>query len=189
MRPAIDAAGPQAASYATGFTPLTAPTSGNSVELASALLQAGGISSPIAYTASATWTFNTANLWVPGQSMLLAFSNANYTGAGMVSFKILLNNVLVGGVGDQGTSVDFALAQNYFSQSPIDLGVLGNMPRNSTLELLLSVTSTANGVFDPIANVYNGPSSSVPEPGALAILLLGTLPLVLRSRPRCAHRK
>ena len=69
------------------------------------------------------------------------------------------------------------------------LGVLGNMPRNSTLELLLSVTSTANGVFDPIANVYNGPSSSVPEPGALAILLLGTLPLVLRSRPRCAHRK
>ena len=187
MRFISDAAGLQAVSYATGFTSLTAPTSGSTVELGSALLQAGGDSSSIAYTASATWAFNPVKLWVPGQSMIVTFSNVSYTGSGLVIFKILLNNELVGGVGNQGTSVNFAMAQNYFSHSPIDLGTLDAMPQNSTLELLLSVVSTANGMFDPTVNLYNGPSSSVPEPGALAILLLGTLPLVLRRRPKASQ--
>lgn len=182
-RPASDATGLQAVSYATGFTALTAPTSGSTVEVGSALLQAGGGSSPIAYTASAMWAFNPVKLWVPGQSMIVTFSNVGYTGSGLVSFKILLDNELIGGVGNQGTPVNFAMAQNYFTHSRIDLGTLNAMPQNSTLEVWLSVVITANGVFDPTVNLYNGPSSRVPEPGALAILLLGTLSMVVRRRP------
>ncbi len=184
MRPSSGATGLEAVSYATGFTALTAPTSGSTVEVGSALLQAGGGSSPTAYTASATWAFNPVKLWVPGQSMIVTFSNVGYTGSGLVSFKILLDNVLIGGVGNQGTPVNFAMAQNYFTHSPIDLGTLNAMPQNSTLEVWLSVVSTANGVFDPTVNLYNGPSSSVPEPGALAILILGTLSMVVRRRPK-----
>ena len=182
LRSATYAAGLQAASYATGFTSITAPTAGNAVELGSALLQAGGITSPSAYTASATWVFNPENLWVPGRDLIIALSNVEYTGDGLVSCKILLNNVLAGGIGEKGAPVNFATAQNYFSLPPIDLGSLAAMPQNSTLEFLLSVTSTNNGVFDPTINFYNGSTSSVPEPRALATLLLGTLPIILRRR-------
>ncbi len=182
LRSATYAAGLQAASYATGFTSITAPTAGNAVELGSALLQAGGITSPSAYTASATWVFNPENLWVPGRDLIIALSNVEHTGDGLVSCKILLNNVLAGGIGEKGAPVNFATAQNYFSLPPIDLGSLAAMPQNSTLEFLLSVTSTNNGVFDPTINFYNGSTSSVPEPRALATLLLGTLPIILRRR-------
>ena len=89
---------------------------------------------------------------------------------------------MAGGIGEKGAPVNFATAQNYFSLPPIDLGSLAAMPQNSTLEFLLSVTSTNNGVFDPTINFYNGSTSSVPEPRALATLLLGTLPIILRRR-------
>lgn len=137
------------------------------------------------YHSQIDYTVPLSSLTNPYGDLVLGLLSSRYTGAGMVTLLITLNN---GSAGIDQAFESFAMAQAYFNDHPLNLGsAQGDLAAGSslTLDITLNVIpSYGDSSFDPgVAVGAPVPLTSTPEPSTLMLLAAGgVLGLALLTR-------